>query len=265
MVELLAPSNRFVAMFDIIGFKGLRQKIGTDGLYQLFDRSIRPGIQHSAAGRGRSIELEGRSVYVPDVSDISVQYRFISDTVIFFTRDDTFPSFLNIVNSSIMLLKFGFGGGKAPYRGALGWGDLIASEDVLVGTAVEDAYLGEASQVWAGAMLTNACRDFAVQRSYCGLFRQLYLMASAAQTDETQKRILLDQARILTEYDVPTQINPKDGPITYSTFRTYAFDWTLRMFEGAGAKSFETSSNPHALKIAANTAAFETWARANNR
>jgi hypothetical protein len=104
-------------MFDIIGFKALRQKVGTAGLHRQFLRGILPGIQHSAAGRGKSIQHEGHDIYLPDFHEWSVGYRYISDTVIFFTPDDSFGSFLSMVNSAFMLLQFGFAGGKAPYRG----------------------------------------------------------------------------------------------------------------------------------------------------
>src|SRR5437879_3731182 len=133
----MTATNRFAAMFDIVGFRSLRSEIGTDGLHHLFEHTIRPAIAHSAAGRGKSTIIAGRGVYIPDFSQISVEYRFISDTVIFFTRDDSFGSFVNIVNSSLMLLQFGFNGGHAPYRGAIGWGDLIATKDVIIGTAIE--------------------------------------------------------------------------------------------------------------------------------
>lgn len=257
--------NAFVGLFDIIGFRALRERIGTKELYRLFLGMIAPGIAHSAAGRSKSATVGGKSVIVPAISEVSVQYRLISDTVIFFTRDDGFQSFLNIVSSSFMLLSFGFGIGPAPYRGAIGWGDLMANQDVLVGTAVEDAYGGQCSQAWAGAMLTKACSDFATRQGYCDLLRKSYLAMSDVQPDEQQKRALRDQSLVLAEYDVPMQANPKEGPVRYSTFRTYAIDWTIRAYEGATLKAFGSPSNAHARAIAANTVSFEKWARMHNR
>jgi hypothetical protein len=261
----LPPTNAFAAMFDIIGFRGLRQREGTTGLYRWFVRGILPGIQHSAAGRGKSGRVKGRSVYMPDFCGLSVQYRHISDSVIFFTRDDSFQSFLNIVHSSCMLLQFGFNGGKAPYRGAIGWGDLIATKDILLGTAIEDAYVGESSQAWAGAMLTKACLEFADANNYIHWFKISYALAATQTPDEGERRKISDSGSRLVQYDVPIQINPKDGPVSYSTLRTYALDWTIRMYEGAAAQSFDDSDSSHARRIAANTVAFVKWARTHNR
>ena len=86
----------------------------------------------------------------------------MTSTVIFFTADDSFAAFLSIVHSAFTLLQFGFAGGKAPFRGAIGWGDLIDDPNgILIGSAIEDAYIGESTQAWAGAMLTESCLTYA--------------------------------------------------------------------------------------------------------
>lgn len=61
VADSLASSGGFVALFGIVGFRSLRKKIGTDGLYQLFDRSIRPGISARCGRTGKSITLEGEA------------------------------------------------------------------------------------------------------------------------------------------------------------------------------------------------------------
>lgn len=266
MPNTLLPINCFVGMFDIIGFKALREKKGTAGLYQQFTRGIIPAIQHSAAGRGKTENINGKQFYVPDFSEASVKYIAISDTVIFFTKDDSFNSFLSIINSAFMLLQFGFNGGKAPYRGSIGWGDLIDDHNgILIGSAIEDAYIGESSQAWAGAMLTQSCRDFTESKNYIENYKNTHLQVAASVTDDTQKRNAIENARRLVKYNVPTQFNPKDSPATYDVLPTYAIDWTIRMYEDASIKSFDPSSSTHAKTIAINTSTFEQWARNNNR
>lgn len=262
MPSTLLPANCFVGMFDIIGFKALREKKGTAGLHQQFTRGIIPAIQHSAAGRGKTENINGVQVYVPDFSEVSVKFRAISDSVIFFTKDDSFDSFFSIVNSAFMLLQFGFNGGKAPYRGAIGWGDLIDDPNgILIGSAIEDAYAGESSQAWAGAMLTQSCRDFAISKNYIDKYKTIHLQLA----DNIQKHNAIKNARKLVGYDVPTQFNPKDGSVTYDVLSTYAIDWTIHMYEGASEKSFDPSTNTHAKMIAKNTSTFEQWARKSNR
>ena len=255
--------NCFVGMFDVIGFKALRAQLGTSGLHLKYLRGILPAIAHSAAGKGRHETVNGQSMYVPDFTGTTVKYRAISDSVLLFTPDDSFASFLQLVNSSFMLLQFGFSGGKAPFRGAIGWGDLIDDpHGILLGSAIEDSYAGESQQAWAGAMLTSSARDVAEARGYIDRFEQSHREIAALVTDETSKRNALLNSRRLVRYAVPTQTNPKDGPAEYATLETYAIDWTIRMYEGASEKSFGESTSAHANAIATNTRGFETWARA---
>ena len=254
-------------MFDIIGFKALRKERGTSGLHQLFERGINPAIQHSAAGRSKSVmTAAGHTQLEPDFHEQSVKYLAVSDTVIFISRDDSFNSFLNMVHSAFMLLQFGFSGSKAPYRGAIGWGDLISdASGIILGNAVEDAYDGERSQAWAGCMLTNNCESFASQNGYIEEFRTPHLMLSRADTDEVTRRKNLENANRLVRYPVPKYRNPKEGPVAYSNVEAYAIDWTIRMYEGAAAKSLAPSNDKHAQLISQNTVKFENWARKNNR
>jgi hypothetical protein len=245
------PYNCFVAMFDIIGFKALRARKGTQGLHQLYVRFIDAAIQHSAAGSGKVETINGKQKYVPNRSLISCDYVAISDTVVFHTADDSFISFLSIVNSSYELLKCGFSGAKIPFRGAVGWGDIIHNQSggVLIGSAIEDAYAGECSQVWSGCMLTEQCMEFVQQKNYIDAFHSL--------PHEIAQR--------LVNYEcVPTQVNPKDGPIRYSIRESHVINWTLGMYEGAAEKAFHISSDSHAQKIAKHTKDFENWARRNN-
>ncbi len=249
-------------MFDVIGFKTLRAQLGTSGLHQKYVRGILPAIAHSAAGKGKTETINGKSVYVPDFTGTTLRYRAISDSVLLLAPDDSFDSFLQIINSSFMLLQFGFNGGRAPFRGAIEWGDLIDDpQGILLGSAIEDSYAGESQQAWAGAMLTSSARDMAESRGYIKRYEEIHLEAAAVVTDEISRKNALLNSKRLVRYAVPTQVNPKDGPAQYGTLETYAIDWTVRMYEGASQKSFERSTSAHANTIADNTRKFESWAR----
>lgn len=262
MSPTLTPVNCFVGMFDVIGFKALRAQLGTSGLHQKYMRGILPAIAHSAAGKGKTETINGQSMYIPDFTGTTLRYRAISDSVLLLAPDDSFDSFCQIVNSSFMLLQFGFNGGRAPFRGAIGWGDLIDdSQGILLGSAIEDSYAGESQQVWAGAMLTPSARDVAESRGYIKRFEEIHLEAAARATDEISKKNIYLNSKRLVRYAVPTQVNPKEGPAQYGMLETYAIDWTVRMYEGAAQKSFEESISSHANAIAANTRSFENWAR----
>jgi len=254
----LKPINAFVGMFDILGFKALREEKGTSVLHQQYSRGILPAILHSAAGRSKNAVVDGQSVLVPDFTDTSLNYRVFSDTVIYFSADDSFESFLNIVFSAFLLLKYGFAGGKSPFRGAIGWGDLIDDRGILVGSGIEDAYIGESSQVWAGAMLTATCRKFVERNGYINRYREMHLDAAAQARDEITRRTAAENSKRLVLYDVPIQKNPKDGPAIYESRQTYAIDWTIQTYEGAALASFTPTQSGHARTIAENTRVFES-------
>ena len=85
----------------------------------------------------------GKNVSVPDPKSQRVNYSFFSDTIFYHSKDDSLESFLNIFFTSLELLKSGFSGSKAPYRGAIGYGDIVVDDSgILLGTSVIDAYKG---------------------------------------------------------------------------------------------------------------------------
>ena len=61
-------------MFDFLGFKALRKERGSEGIYQLYMHGLLPQIQHAAALKGRTIDRNGQSVYVPDFGPQSIAY-----------------------------------------------------------------------------------------------------------------------------------------------------------------------------------------------
>lgn len=66
----LKTINSFVAMFDFLGFKTLRNRCGTEGIYQLYMRNFLPHIQHATA----IVQQNGQSEYVPDFGPQSIAY-----------------------------------------------------------------------------------------------------------------------------------------------------------------------------------------------
>lgn len=233
---------------------------------ELYQRGILPAVQHSAAGRSKVVEIKGRQVSVPDFHAASLGLRIFSDTVVFYTRDDSFESFLTTVNTSFMLLQFGFAGGKDPFRGAIAHGDFIDDgQFTILGTALEQAYAAEQAQVWAGCMLSGSCLAVAEGRGYLQSFRSTHEELARTIGDVTKRTSALENARRLVKYDVPLQVTNKPGPTQYIEKQAYVIDWTIRMYEGAAVASFDASTNAHARRIAENTKVFEQWARANNR
>lgn len=253
-------------MFDFLGFKNLRKNRGTEGIHQLYMRGLFPQIQHAAALRGKTIERDGSRVYVPDFGPQSIDYKIVSDSIILFAKGDEFEQFLKIIAASHNLLCSGFAGHKAPLRGAIGHGDLIYDPNsIWVGSAIEDAYIGESKQVWSGCSLTESCEAFVKQKEYIQKYINTFDAALSQEQDDLKKKNLEKAKRRLVEYSIPEQRNPKTGPVEYSQRFGYALDWTLNLYEGAGENGFEATEFYHAKAIIENTKQFESWARSNNR
>ncbi|MGV7225220.1 MAG: hypothetical protein ACQ9MH_27365 [Nitrospinales bacterium] len=258
----LTPINSFVAIFDVLGFKSLRKHRGTNDLDSLYRSGLLPQIQYSAALRGKTIERNGNREYVPDFGLQSLEYRIASDTILFFAKGDTFDHFLRIVAASHRLLGMGFVGHNAPLRGAIGYGDLILdSNTIWIGSAIEDASIGEKKQVWSGCALTPNCEKFVAQQGYLKKYENFF-SSEMEQEDDDKKRQNLEKAkRRIVEYPIPESINPKTGPSEYTNRKGYALDWTLNVYQDASKKAFAPTDNSHAMKIIQNTTDFENWAR----
>lgn len=252
-------------MFDFLAFKALRKERGTEGIHQLYMRGLLPQIQHAAALKGKTIQRNGRDVYVPDFGPQSIEYRIVSDSIILFANGDSFDHFVRIVAASHNLLCSGFAGHKAALRGAIGYGDLINDTNTIwIGSAIEDAYIGESLQVWSGCSITRACEDFISNMDYLSQYKKIFDDIPYEQDSNKSKDIEKAKRRIV-EYEIPEQYNPKTGPVEYTRRKGYALDWTLNVYEGAGEKAFSSTTNDHANLIIENTKSFEKWARNQNR
>ena len=253
-------------MFDILGFKNLRNERGTEGIHQLYMRGLLPQVQHAAALKRKTVQQDGKDVCVPDFGPQSVAYSIVSDSIILFAEGDTFDHFVRIIAASHNLLRGGFSGHKAPLRGSIGYGDLIYDlNSIWIGSAIEDASIGESCQVWSGCALTESCEEFIRNEKYNMQYVELFDKAEKQEKEPHKKKNIEKAKRRLVKYNVPEQRNPKTGAVIYSERMGYALDWTLNVYEGAGVKAFASSSSNHAKKIVENTKQFEMWARSNNR
>lgn len=252
-------------MFDIIGFSNLLKEKGSEGLYRLYSNNILPMLQHAAMPVAKLEERNGTTVSVPDPKSQRVYFTFFSDTIVYYSKDNSFDSFLNIVLTSLQLLSSGFAGSKAPYRGAVGYGDIITDPNgILLGTSIIDAYKGEQSQMWAGCILTESCENICLENNYFEQFNKLIETALQLETDEVKRTTLKNKEKILVRYNVKKQKKTNDKPIEYFEKEHIVLDWTQNMYIGAAEKSFNPSEIPHQEMIRKNTIDFELWARQNN-
>lgn len=216
-------------------------------------------MQHAAAGQGKIVDNK----YVPDFNPNSLNYRIFSDTVILFTSDNSFRSFMNVINSAYQLLSMGFVGSRTPFRGAIGHGDLIYDQrGIFVGEALEDAYKWQSKQVWSGCIFTDNFESFIKSKGFLSKFKEAHNQALIANP-EFEKNIRLNSMRIVN-YNVPLYENRKESKAKYYHENKLVLDWTIRMYENASSKSFLPHNNDkHAKLIIQNTIDFETWARSN--
>lgn len=258
-------TNCFFAMFDIIGFSNLIKEKGSDGLYQLYSRNIVPMLQHAAMPESIIQQRNGTNISIPDPKSQRVFYRFFSDTIVYYTKDSSLDSFFNIIFTSLELLKSGFSGTKAPFRGAIGYGDIVFdNHGILLGTSVIDAYKGEQGQMWAGCILTESCEVICVEKGYIESFYQLFDSALKDENDERKISGYKKAQKTLVKYKVPRQKKAIDKAIEYFEKEHYVLDWTQKVYIGAAEKSFNQTKIPHQEMIRKNTINFENWARQNN-
>lgn len=258
--------NCFFAMFDIIGFSNLIKINGTKDLYKLYRRNILPMLQHAAMPQSKQVEINGEINLIPDQNSQRVYYNFFSDTIVFYSKDDSLDSFFNIIFTSLELLKSGFGGLKNPYRGAIGYGNIITDEmGILVGTSIIDAYKGEQSQMWSGCILTEDCENFCLKNNYLDLFYKIFDDALKNELDYLQKIKLKNAQKTLVKFNVKKQNKNIEKPIEYIQKEHIVLDWTQGVYEGASEVSFYPSDIHHQKMIKQNTIEFEKWARLHNK
>lgn len=237
----------FYAMFDILAFSSLLNIRGSESLHHLMSNFVLPMVQHAAMPRSIIRMTPSGGTKSPDPRSQRVFYNIFSDTIVYYTKDDSRDSFFSIVSTAFFLLQSGFSGSKAPFRGAIGYGDFVSSPNGFsLGTSVIDAYKGEQSQMWAGCILTKDCESCCEQNGYIDAFHQA-------------------SPKILVSYSVPKQKKVTEKPTEYYQETHFVLDWTHNMYKGAAKNSFNPSDIPHQRMIRENTIDFELWAWENNR
>jgi hypothetical protein len=238
---------------------------GSENVYKKYLNLILPNVQRAAMPALINQEQDGNNVLVPDPRSQRVYYHFFSDTIVYYSNDDSFDSFMKIVFTAVELLKSGFTGLKMPYRGAIGYGDIISdNRGILIGTSIIDAYKGEQGQMWAGCMLTEDCEKFCIEKNYIHDFQKLFDSVISSEQEEWKKNDYRKGRRALVKYKVPRQKKHVGKKIEYYEKEHFVLDWTQRVYEGAAEKSFDQTKIRHQEMIRKNTIDFEIWARKNN-
>lgn len=244
----------FVAYLDIVGFKALRKKLGSDGLLQRVTRAVVPAIEHASATAKKLVEVGGQKHLIADFSTLRSQFRYFSDSVIFWQADASLKSFIDCVVTVRELMSVGFAA-QVPFRGAIGIGDFCvdAATGSFVGTALEDAYVAAESTVWAGCVLTPAMAAHAVAEGHIEAF------TSACRASSDPK--IAKHVSLFVDHEVEIQTLSREEPRSYRREKLIVLNWTLNMFPDASVKCFQPTNNNHALRIIGNTQSFEKQMR----
>jgi hypothetical protein len=135
-----------LAMFDVLGFKALRQRLGAEGLKALYHNLV---LNRCDRVLSKHI-LAWEEIFGQSLKDDLIGFSFFSDTIIIYsTNDDDWLSNLVLLKCCEEILIESLSG-KTPLRGALVAGELIIDGSIIIGEAVEKAYEIEQKQLWSG-------------------------------------------------------------------------------------------------------------------
>ena len=147
MPKSIKTSERFVAMFDILGFKNLLERVGVKPLVKSIHQLIR-----AAKGLVIDLELDPLSVYV------------YQDTICILTEGTSRQELDDLVYYSGILTGVAYYQGLY-LRGAITKGEVYRDSNLIIGKAIIRAYQMEQAQEWIGTWIDDECID-----AYPGLF-----------------------------------------------------------------------------------------------
>lgn len=154
--------KRFVSFFDILGFKSW---IEVDGSKEVFkyvkgylDMMIKSSLPNAIVNSDMSVEFEVQNV----------DFVYFSDSIIFYSKDDTEESFKALITASNTFMNVFNCGVSYMLRGAMAYGEFYADDETrsYVGQALIDAYQLEEETNWLGfsfhssVLETNVFQNF---------------------------------------------------------------------------------------------------------
>jgi len=149
---IVTEGNRYVAFFDILGFKNW---VETEGSHKVFvyirdflNLMIRASMPKSIVNADMTVDLESSVI----------SYINFSDTIVFYSRDDSYEAFCSMLKVCAEFINVVICGPTRAIRGALSYGEFYADPEnsAYVGQALIDAYEFEKKQHWLGASLHSS-------------------------------------------------------------------------------------------------------------
>ncbi|HTB05805.1 MAG TPA: hypothetical protein VK806_02545 [Bacteroidia bacterium] len=150
--EWKKTDKRFVAFFDIMGFKDLVMRNEHETILKLlYKLSNQRELLHNA--NNQMFESKDDKTAKPFTTGESISFTF-SDSIIFFSKSDSVKDYKKIVLDCIVLLHESLNAG-IPIKGALSYGEITVdtAKSIYFGQPIIDAYLlGEELQMYAVIM-----------------------------------------------------------------------------------------------------------------
>jgi hypothetical protein len=141
--QIMALSHRYIALFDILGFKSI------------LDHNEVTRVAEAFVIFKKKIEVYASLAHVWG-EESPIRYSLFSDTVFLYSIDDSPAAFEFMTLAAQMLLGNSLTYGL-PMRGAITKGDVFVDNDVFIGQAIVDAYLMEQQQEWIGCWVADDC------------------------------------------------------------------------------------------------------------
>lgn len=195
---------KYIAFIDILGFKELIEKKTHEELIKIYENGFTISNQISSSKNNYiEFEKEGKTICTPDISKSEVNSFLFSDSIVYWTNDNSENSFkeLLVVVKNTFRISFLFG---LPLRGAISVGELtfrnyapqnqnnVFIQNCIVGKGLSETYVLESKQIWSGCIISEKCIEF-IEKD-----KQLNIIESLLNTND------------LIKYDVPMK-NNKQG------------------------------------------------------
>lgn len=156
---LLTEGKRFVAFFDLLGFGSWVESSGSKEVFTYVRGFLNLMVRSSLPG---SVVHEDMSV---DVEESDLGYINFSDSVVFYSRDDSYICLKRMMEVCAEFMNIVICGPSRMLRGAISHGEFYVDPDAnaYVGQALIDAYRLEGKQDWLGLSFHKSVeisRDF---------------------------------------------------------------------------------------------------------
>lgn len=165
--EWTETCERFVAYFDILGFKDMVQK--ESHLHVLQKLRDLANLKYFIEGRifdkihDENLQVFKNGFLLNNDEELSsINTIIFSDTIVMVTKDSSAESFKLFVDSVGMFFSIALTMLKLPIKGALSYGEvsIMANENLIFGKPIIDAYLLENEVDYCGIVCHNSIEQY---------------------------------------------------------------------------------------------------------